>query len=169
LTASANLVILLAMAAKKKTKKKTKKKAASANPKKKTKATPKKKKKKVSAKPRPKGPSADNAKAFLPGKLVKHDEGRFSLVFTDFVHDDVFEEQGLQGGGYTWHGLVDHVLKNDAPLALKLLDFDPEASMFAALSKDLWALHECAKALQKLQDKEVLRKIAKTVDLTEFD
>src|SRR5687768_8553596 len=110
------------MAAKKKT------------PKTKTKTAPalKKKKKKVVRK----APRADDAKAFLPGRLVAHDGGKFSLIYSDFPHDDVFDEHGLQGGGYTWHGLVDHVLRMDAPFALKALDFDPEASMFAVVSKD---------------------------------
>lgn len=140
------------MAAKKK---KVKKKAAAS------------KKKKAAAKRV--GPSPDNKKAFLPGKLVTHDDGKFSLIYTDFVHGDVFEGKGLEGGGYTWHGLVDHLLRTDAPKALRHLDFDPEGSMFAVVSKDLSALHACAKALAKLQDKALLEKLVSTVDLSEFD
>ena len=142
--------------------KKKKKKAAAAAP-------AKRKRKKSAPKKRPAGPSPKNAKAWAPGKLVTHDDGKFSLIYTDFVHGDVFEEKGLEGGGYTWHGLVDHVLKTDAPSVLKYLDFDPESSMFAVVSKDLAALHECAKALAKLQDRALLTKLAGTVDLSEFD
>src|SRR5687767_7466004 len=145
--------MLASMAAKKK---KAKKKTA--KPKKKKASSAKKKKAKTAAVARPAGPSPDDTRAFEPGKLVRHEDGKFSLIFTDFVHDDVFEEHGLQGGGYTWHGLVDHVLKTDSPHSLKFLDFDPEGSMFAVVSKDLAALHACAQALEKLQDPELVRK-----------
>src|SRR5436190_21514616 len=154
------------MAAKKK--KAAKKKAA---PKKKAPAPKKKKvaKKKAAPKKKPAGPSPDNKKAFEPGQLVTHDNGTFSLIYTAFVHGEVFEGKGLEGGVYTWHGLGDHLPKQDSPQSLKALDFDPEGSMFAVVSKDLAALHACAKALGKLQDKSLLEKLASTVDLSEFD
>src|SRR5262245_45078507 len=123
------------------------KKKKKALPKKKKAAAPKKKavkKKKKAPKKRPAGPSPKNAKAWAPGKLVTH-ENNFSLIYVDFAHGDLMEEKGIEGGGYTWHGLVDHVLKTDAPSALKYLDFDPEGSMFAVVSTDLAALHEVAK------------------------
>ena len=142
------------------------KKKKAASPKKKKAAAKKKTAKKVE---RRVGPSPDNKKAFLPGRLVAHDNGTFSLIYSEFVHGEVFERKGLEGGGYTWHGLVDHMLRNDAPKALRHLDFDPEASMFAIVSKDLSALHAAAKALAKLQDKALLEKLADTVDLSEFD
>lgn len=113
-------------------------------------------------------PNPDDKAAFAPGTLVKHDDN-YSLVYSNFPHCEAFEERHIEGGGYTWHGLVEHVLREDAPDALKKLDFDPEGSMFCALSTDLSALQAVSRALKKLEDPEVLTRVATTADLSEYD
>jgi hypothetical protein len=113
-------------------------------------------------------PSPDDMAAFEPGILVEHEDG-YSLVYTDFPHVPAFDERGIEGGGHTWHGLVEHVLEADAPEALDALDFDPEAGMFCALSEDLGALAAVGRALKKLEDPALLTKLAGAVDLSELD
>jgi Immunity protein 51 len=113
-------------------------------------------------------PSADDATAFAPGKLVQHDSN-YSIIFDDFPACDAFEEHGIEGGGYTWHGLVVHVLEQDAPAALEHLKFDCEAGMFCAYGQDLGALAAVGRALAKLQDSQLLARLAATVDLSEYD
>jgi hypothetical protein len=134
-------------------------------------ATPKKAAAKKTAAPKQAGapmPSPDDKAAFAPGGLVKHDDN-YSLVYAKFPHCEAFEELGIEGGGYTWHGLVEHVLRQDAPHALEKLDFDPEGSMFVALSKDLSALQAVGRALAKLEDPAFLTQVATTADLSEYD
>jgi hypothetical protein len=168
------------MAARKTAKKKAapaKKKAAPAKKKAapaKKKAAPAKKKaapakKKAAPAKKKAAPRADDAKAFAPGQLVTHPSGEYSLIFSDFPHAEIFEEHGTEGGGYTWHGLVDHLLRLDAPEHLRALQFDPEGSMFAVASRDLAALAAVGEALAKLQNPTLLRKLVATVDLSEFD
>lgn len=110
-----------------------------------------------------------DSQAFRPGTLVTHEGGTYSLVYSDFPECDAFDEHGLQGGGYTWHGLVVHILEQEAPDALDSLEFDPEGSMFAVVSRDLEALRAVASALAKLEDPALLRKLASTLDLSEYD
>jgi hypothetical protein len=154
-------------------KKKPKKKTAQKKP---TKAAQKKPKKSAPKKAPAKKASgkltsrAADPRAFNPGVLVTHGDGVFSLTFSDFPSEEAFfEEHGLEGGGYTWHGLVDHLLKEEAPSARKALEFDPESSMFAVRSKDLAALSEVAKALRKLEDMTLVKKLIATVDFSSYD
>jgi len=107
---------------------------------------------------------------FAPGTLVDHGDGHYSLVYSAFPDfDDVFKAKGLQGGGYTWHGMVVHLLEENAPDALEALDFDPEGSMFCALSDDINALKAVARMLSKLESRDVVADIVENVDLAEYD
>lgn len=111
-----------------------------------------------------------NEADFAPGTLVDHGDGRYSLVYSAFPDfGDLFERKGLQGGGYTWHGMVVHLLEEQAPEALESLDFDPEAGMFCALSDSLIALRAVAKVLGKLEDRDLVSDLIENVDLTEYD
>src|SRR5688572_13482797 len=107
---------------------------------------------------------------FAPGTLVDHGDGHYSLIYSAFPDfQDVFARRGLQGGGYTWHGMVVHLLEENAPEALDALDFDPEASMFCALSDDINALKAVARMLKKLEELDVVKDIIENVDLREYD
>lgn len=107
---------------------------------------------------------------FAPGTLVDHGEGQYSLIYSSFpAFDDIFRRKGLQGGGYTWHGMVVHLLEEQAPEALEALDFDPEGSMFCALSDDLGALRAVANVLRQLETRELVQQLVENVDLTQYD
>jgi hypothetical protein len=107
---------------------------------------------------------------FAPATLVDHGEGHYSLVYSAFpAFDDLFKRKGLQGGGYTWHGMVVHMLEEQDPESLEALDFDPEASMFCALSDDLDALRSVADILRQLETRELVAQIIDSVDLTQYD
>ena len=107
---------------------------------------------------------------FAPGTLIEIGGGRYSLVYSSFPEfDDLFTRKGLQGGGYTWHGMVMHLLEEHAPEALESLDFDPEAGTFCAMSDELAALRSVARMLIKLEDPNVVADIVEHVDLTEYD
>jgi len=114
-----------------------------------------------------------DASAFAPGTLVEHDGGKYSLVYSKFPQSDdleaVYSERGLQGGGYTWHGFVVHLMEQHAPAALEAIEFDPERSMFCAVSKDLAALRAVGAALAQLENVELVKKLARTVDVSDFD
>jgi hypothetical protein len=114
-----------------------------------------------------------DASAFAPGTLVEHDDGKYSVVYSKFPSspdlEAVYDERGLQGGGYTWHGFVVHLMKQHAPQALDAVEFDPEGSMFCAVSKDLAALQAVSAALAQLENIELLKQLAATVDVSEYD
>jgi hypothetical protein len=49
---------------------------------------------------------------FAPCTLVEHDDGTWSLLFTDFdATEEAFEEMGQEGGGYGWHGVVEALVR----------------------------------------------------------
>jgi Immunity protein 51 len=114
-----------------------------------------------------------DASAFAPGTLVEHDGGKYSLVYSKFPQSDdleaVYNQRGLPGGGYAWQGFVVHLMKRHVPAALDAVEFDPERNMFCAVSKDLAALRAVAAALAQLEDVELVKKLAQTVDLSDYD
>ena len=82
---------------------------------------------------------------FTPCTFLEHEDGTLSLAFRDFDPTAAtFEELGQDGGGYGWHGVVDALVRMKAPELAKSLDYDPEASMFVALSRDRRALEAVA-------------------------
>lgn len=107
--------------------------------------------------------------SFRPGTLVTHAEGSYSLVYSEFPHVPAMDARGVQGGGYTWHALVLHVLQNEAPRFLDALFFDPEASTFCVVSSNLDALRAVAGALAKLEDPAVLARLIAIVDFSAYD
>lgn len=107
---------------------------------------------------------------FKPGTLIEYGDGRYSLTYSAFPDfDDLFAPKGLQGGGYTWHGMVMSLLEDNEPDALDSLDFDPEAGTFCAIGDDLDALRAVARMLVKLEDRAVVADIVSRVDLSEYD
>lgn len=74
---------------------------------------------------------------FAPCQFIEHDDGSYSLTFTDFDKtEETFEEMDQEGGGYSWHGVVDALVRMKAPELQEKLEYDPEGSMFVALSRD---------------------------------
>ncbi|MEW6733097.1 MAG: Imm51 family immunity protein [Acidobacteriota bacterium] len=96
---------------------------------------------------------------YHPGKLVKHEDGTFSLLFTDFDGTiGIFEEMGMEGGGYSWHAVVDALVRMEVPELSKKLSYDPEASMFVAISSDANVLKEIARLIRNaIKDPQLLK------------
>lgn len=96
---------------------------------------------------------------YAPCTLVEHDDGVYSLVFSDFdATAETFEEMDQEGGGYGWHGVVDALVRIKAPKLVRKLSYDPEASMFVVLSKDKDALKEVADLIRKaIADPKLLK------------
>lgn len=98
---------------------------------------------------------------FAPCNLVEHEDGTFSLCFEDFdATAATFEEMDQEGGSYGWHGVVDALVRMKAPKLKRKLRYDPEASMFVALSKDREALKQVAELIRNAIDDPALLKEA---------
>jgi Immunity protein 51 len=92
---------------------------------------------------------------FSPSRLVEHDNGSYSLCFDDFdVHYDFFEARELQGGGYTWHAVVESLVRLHAPQLVDRVKYDPEGSMFVAYGDHRDALLTVAQLIRRANDDE---------------
>lgn len=104
---------------------------------------------------------------FVPCRFHDHD-GSYSLTFDDFsanAADTVFEEAGFDGGGYGWEGVVRALVKLRAPTLKKKLSYDPEASMFCAVSTDRDALVQVAELIRTaVADPALLREAIANAD-----
>ena len=105
-------------------------------------------------------------KGFAPCQLVEHDDGTYSLIFTDFdTTQPTFEELGQEGGGYGWHGVVDALIRMRKLKLGKKVGFDPESSMFAAYGKDKDALQQVADLIREaVADPKLLKKAIENAD-----
>jgi hypothetical protein len=103
---------------------------------------------------------------FAPCYLVEHEDGELSLVFEEFDSTAaIFEEMGQESGGYGWHGVVDALVRMKASKLKKKLQYDPEASMFVALSKDRDVLKQVAGLIRDaLKDRALLRQAIAKAD-----
>jgi hypothetical protein len=80
---------------------------------------------------------------FAPSRLVTQDDGSFSLCFDDFnAGSGIMDERGLQGGGYTWHAIVEALVRLHTPDIKAAVSYDPEGSMFVPYGMDRAALLE---------------------------
>jgi hypothetical protein len=96
-----------------------------------------------------------------PCRLVDHGEGRYSLCLDDFRMPRValFDERGLQGGGYTWEALADSLARLRRPELVDGLSYDSEAGMFVAIGTRP-TLIALAHLLQEAMDDEALLRAA---------
>ena len=103
---------------------------------------------------------------FAPCQLVEHEDGTGSLLSSDFdATAAVFEEMGQEGGGYGWHGVVEALVRMKAPRIAKKVSYDPEASMFVAVSKDRRALGTVAGLIRgAIADPQLLREAIENAD-----
>ena len=97
------------------------------------------------------------SKDITPFRISEH----FSLSLTELDEAaEVFEECGYDGGSYGWHGVADALIRLKAPHLADKLEFDPEASMFAAYGPDRNALEELAVLLKSAMNDHALLKMA---------
>lgn len=101
-----------------------------------------------------------------PCRMIDYGDGRFGVIFDDFgPTQDLLEEKEFEGGGYTWHGIVEALVRLYHPDLAKELEFDPESSMFVARSANEQALHQVAELIQRAQnDPEVLQQAIDNAD-----
>ena len=50
-------------------------------------------------------------------------------------YHDLFTKYGYEGNGYSWAGMIEQLLRKDAPELLKKLSFLPDAGAFYAYAK----------------------------------
>jgi hypothetical protein len=114
-----------------------------------------------------------DAATFAPGTLVERDGGTWSVVYSTFPQSTdlqkIYDERGLPGGGSTWQGFVAHLMKKHAPDALAAVEFERGGSAFCAISADLGALRAVGAALAQLEDIELVKQLAATVDVPQYD
>jgi hypothetical protein len=114
----------------------------------------------------PEAPDMAKKNEFAPCWLVEHDDGIYSLCFTEFdTTADTFEEMDQEGGGYGWHGVVDALVRMKAPKLQKQLSYDPESSMFVARSADKDVLKKVAELIRNaIADPKLLKQAIKKAD-----
>ncbi len=107
-------------------------------------------KKSPAASPEPSSVDVQDA-VFAPCRFFENsDGGPHSLIFTDFdPYADLFGEAGYDAGGYAWHGVLEALVRLNAPLLKKHLSYDPEASMLVVVSPRREALEQAAALIRE--------------------
>lgn len=79
----------------------------------------------------------------LPFFWVAHENSSSVCLTVGEYLQEVFDtraDEGFEGNGYDWGSLANAFLEEKRPDLKSKVDFDPEASMFCAYSKDTAAL-----------------------------
>jgi hypothetical protein len=87
------------------------------------------------------------------------DDGRFCLTIMDADESTyaLFDERELQGGGYTWEGIVRSLVDMHMPDALPKLDIGAEADNMYIYTKDKQLLEDVAKLVRSaIADQDLL-------------
>jgi hypothetical protein len=100
-----------------------------------------------------------------------HKPGTYSLLLSDFAAGQaIFDELGLEGGGYTWAGVARSAIRTHAPDLADRVRFDPEAGMFVAYGTDAGALKKLGRLLaQAYHDPKELERLVRAGEPDWFD
>jgi Immunity protein 51 len=100
---------------------------------------------------------------FEPCILLEYEE-EFGLLFTiNGVFEEkveIFREMGFSGSGNNWCGVVDILVRINAPEFNEKLDYDSEFDLFTVASQDIEALREVARLIRGVIEDNNLLKIA---------
>lgn len=85
-----------------------------------------------------------------PTSIFENYDGRFCLTVMDESPStsNVFDQQGLQGGGYTWEGIVRALVDMRMPGTLPTLDIGAEADNMYVYCKSRQVLEDIAALVQ---------------------
>ncbi len=87
---------------------------------------------------------------FDPCFLVDQEDGSYSLCFDRFeLVGDALEARELQGGGYTWHAIVEALVRTHTPELEGAVNYDPEAGMFVAYGRSREVLKTVAALIRR--------------------
>jgi Immunity protein 51 len=82
--------------------------------------------------------------------IFQDEDGRFCLTIRDSDErtTSLFEDRGLQGGGYTWEGIVTALVELKLPKEIPLLEIGAEADNMFAYCQDRAILERIADLVQ---------------------
>src|SRR5580698_4748474 len=91
---------------------------------------------------------------WAPCRLIDHGkeigDPRYTVLFDKFAHtQEALEERGLMGGGYTWPGFVEAMIRTKHANFAAEISYDPEGSMLCARSSNLDALRCVAACIRE--------------------
>lgn len=99
----------------------------------------------------------DVAMDYDPVMVLRFEDGGFSVLLNAYAgpvgsaFSEYLEEQGLQGGGYSFAGFL-AALWFEAGHDLSVIDFDPEAEMLSARFEDAGQAEQAAQMLRTLME-----------------
>ena len=103
-------------------------------------------------------------------QIIQYDDGRFGLTIMepgapDAKYWQVFEYNELQGGGYTWEGLIDSLVNLRIPDARSSIEIGAEADNAYVNSADRQILEQIAELIEEaINDDELLTKAIEHAD-----
>ena len=107
----------------------------------------------------------------MRGTISEVDNGRFMYQYYDVEEPDshykFLEEQGLQGGGYSWEGIIYGLLKLHSPATLAEIEFDAEGDGIAIWSNQRDGLELIARLVAEAKSDSAL--LSKAIGVAQQD
>ena len=94
-------------------------------------------------------------------QIIQFDDGRYGLTIMepgapDAQYWQVFEDNELQGGGYTWEGLIESLVRLRMPDAMPSIEIGAEADNAYVNSADRNILERIAALIEEAINDDVL-------------
>ena len=91
---------------------------------------------------------------------------RYGVMFDDFDStQETLVAAGFMGGGYTWRGIVESMIRRSHAGFVNDISYDPEGSMFCARSSNLDALKCVAECIRSaVADSSILQSALDNAD-----
>ena len=105
-------------------------------------------------------------KDFRPCEVEEHDSGDYRLSFDNFFdYQEVFVEEGWDGSGRDWEGVVQAMLASRRPDALDVLEFDSNEDEFVVFAPSLPPLRDVTDAIRDVvYDLDLLSEMIRRAD-----
>ena len=103
-------------------------------------------------------------------QIIQYDDGRYGLTVMepgapDASYWQVFEENELQGGGYTWEGLIESLVRLRMPDSLSSIEIGAEADNAYVNSADRKLLERIAALIEEaINEEELLMEAIENAD-----
>lgn len=103
-------------------------------------------------------------------QIIQYDDGRFGLTIMepgspDAPYWQVFEDNDLEGGGYTWEGLIESLIRLRTPDAMSSIEIGAEADNAYVNSADRNILERIASLIEEaINEEKLLREAIENAD-----
>ena len=102
--------------------------------------------------------------------IIQYPDSRFCLTVMEPSDEtqhywDLFEEHGLQGGGYTWQGIIESLVRMCMPGVCELVEVGAEADNAYVVCRDRAVIESLSQMIEEaIRDRDLLKNVIENAE-----